>query len=451
MTDPEASAPGRRRARRLGAGAAALGALLLVAAAGWALAPYVAAQKQAEADAVPPLPVETVRVTPQDGYTITRRFQGRVEAARRSRVGFELAGTVEAVAVDEGEAVAAGDRLAELDTQRLKARRNEIAAALESARADLALARSTLERVRGARDQNAVSAQRLDEAQERFAAAQARVREVRARLDSVEVDLGKSQLGAPYDAIVAERHAEAGDVVQPGQPVLDLLERQGPELRIGVDAAAAETLSLGEVRRLQVRGRTLEGAVQAILPERGAATRTVAVRFVIDAELNGQLRAGDVATLTLQRRIAEPGVWLPLDALSEGTRGLWSVYLAQPVAGADHREIARRSVELLHQDGRRAYVRADLPADARVVVSGLHRLVPGQRVRLAEETPGSSGDGAALSRWQLWHPSPSVPHRPHGAGRTLASMPGSPLLYLDGEGHGEEMAAASAISADQGA
>jgi RND family efflux transporter MFP subunit len=386
--------------------------------------------------------VETVRVAPQDGYAVARRFQGRVEAARRSRVGFELAGTVEAVAVDAGETVAAGDTLAALDTQRLEARKSEVAAALESARADLALARSTLQRVRGAREQNAVSAQRLDEAQERFAAAQARVREVRARLDSVEVDLGKSRLTAPYDAVVAERHAEAGDVVQPGTPVLDLLERQGPEVRVGVDAAAAETLSPGDVHRLEVRGRSLDGAVQAVLPERGAATRTVAVRFVIDAELNGRLRAGDVAILTLARRIAAPGAWLPLEALSEGTRGLWSVYLAVPAEDGEHREIVRRSVELLHQDGRRAYVRADLPPDARAAVSGLHRLVPGQRVRLAEEAPGTGGGGAELSRLQLRLPPLPVPLLPGGGEGTMSAVPRSPLRHLGGGGQGEVDAAA---------
>jgi RND family efflux transporter MFP subunit len=374
-------------------GLAGAGVVLAVGALGLLLAPRLAADKDPQADPrVQPLTVRTQAVAPQNGYTVTRTYQGRVEAARRSALGFELSGKVTGLKVDEGARVAAGDTLAALDTERLRARRREVEAALDSARADRALARSTLERVQGARDANAVSAQRLDEARERLAAAEARVREAAARLESIDVDLAKSELTAPYDGLVATRHVDEGDVVAAGQPVLDLLQRDGPEVRIGVDAGAAERLRPGDVRRLTVRGRGLDAAVEAVLPERGAATRTVEVRFVIDAALGGRLRAGDVATLALERRVDGPGVWLPLDALTAGTRGLWAVYVAAAGDGSDGdgrtRTIRRRSVELLHQDGARAFVRGGFAPDTRVVTAGLQRLVPGQTVRLADPADG---------------------------------------------------------------
>jgi len=385
---------------------AAVGVALAMGALGLLLGPHPATDMNSKAaPSVPPLTVRTQAVAPRSGYTVARTYQGRVEAARRSALGFELSGKLTGLRVDEGATVQAGDVLATLDTARLRARWREVAAALDSARADRELARFTLERVQGARDANAVSAQRLDEARERLAAAEARVRGAVARLERIDVDLAKSTLTAPYDGLIATRHADEGDVVAAGQPVLVLLQRDGPEVRIGVDADAAVLLGPGDVRRLSVRGHSLDAAVEAVLPERGAATRTVEVRFVVDAELGGRLRSGDVATLTLERYVDGPGVWLPLGALTAGTRGLWAVYVAAVESdgaardGAAHdgttRTIRRRSVELLYHDGTRAFVRGGFASDMRVVTAGLQRLVPGQTVRLAE--PGDARDGHGLA------------------------------------------------------
>jgi RND family efflux transporter MFP subunit len=304
--------------------------------------------------------------------------------------------------------VAVGVVVAELDTARLQARRRELEAALERAEADRALAESTLTRVREATEQRAASAQRLDEAKQSLAAARARVNEVTAQLDSIDVDLDKSVLRAPYAGIVARRHVDEGDVVAAGAPVVKLLEQADPEVRIGVDANAAEGLRVGDVHPLTIRGRQVDAAVEAVLPQRADGSRTVEARFVITGRLDGRIRAGDVAELTLDRRVTAEGVWLPLDALTESARGLWAVYVAadrpsdapaatdaaQDTARDATRTLRRADVELLHHTGERVFVRGPFDGRTRVVVDGLHRLVPGQTVRLAApESPGPN-DGS---------------------------------------------------------
>ena len=62
------------------------------------------------------LPVETRAVTLQDSFTMKRNFSGRVQAKRESVLGFESAGRLARVLVDERAAVEAGQLLAELDT-----------------------------------------------------------------------------------------------------------------------------------------------------------------------------------------------------------------------------------------------------------------------------------------------------------------------------------------------
>ncbi|ANM31074.1 hypothetical protein ABI59_18080 [Acidobacteria bacterium Mor1] len=332
---------------------------------------------------VPPLTVRTLTAEAEDAYPVTRRFVGRVEAARESAVGFELGGMVLEVRVDEGERVTRNQILARLDTRRLDARRRELQAILEEARAGTALADSTRERVRAARAENAVSAQRLDEAEREYQARRAAEGRAEAALAALDVDLDKAVLRAPFDAIVSERFVDEGQVVPGGQPIVTLLDRRNPEARIGIAPAAVDGLAPGQPHPLDIDGRTVEGVVVSVLPQRDAGTRSVEVRFSLDVPLE-QVRRGDLAALERTRMEAQRGFWLPLSALTESSRGLWSCFVAVPVAddnGATH-QLARRELVLLHQEQDRVYVRGTLETGDLVVGEGLQRLAPGLPVRV---------------------------------------------------------------------
>jgi len=372
----------RRRARQSLARTAGAGLITVLVAGCGSPAPAGDA-----AASVPALVVNTAEPARQKQFLERRRFLGTVEASQRSRLGFELGGRVESVTADEGDAVAAGETIATLDTARLEARREELRAALGSARADLELAESTLARIRNASDLNAVSPQQLDEARENVAARRAGVRRVQAQIDTVNVDIGKSTLRAPYDSLVAARHVDQGDVVATGGPVIEIVQRRRPEVRIGMSARAARTLAPGNTHELIIDGARRPATVSAILPERDGRSRTVAVRFRLQGELGAALRAGDLAEVEVVMAVPEPGYWVPVSALTGSVRGLWAVYVAVPAAGGSgpaHR-IERRDVEVLHHEAERAYVDGPLEPGARVVMEGIHRLTPGLRVRLGRD------------------------------------------------------------------
>jgi hypothetical protein len=122
-------------------------------------------------------------------------------------------------------------------------------------------------------------------------------------------------------------------------------------------------------------------------------TRSVDAIFTLSVPFNG-IRRGDLASLVLTERIVVQAIALPLTALTESSRGIWAVYVAE--RGPDERGptergptergptdasvLSRRQVELLHLVGEDVYVKGTLEAGERVVSAGLHRLVPGQRV-----------------------------------------------------------------------
>lgn len=361
--------------------------LLAVATAGLVLARSdraapLAADKRVLAVDVRPLAV-------QDGFTVRRPFTGRVEARRQSVLGFESPGRLARVLVDEGMAVTSGQVLAELDTERLAATRDELLAAQARAKAELALADATLKRLRGVVDKGGVSRQGLDEAREGRRAALAAVRLAAQRIDSLDVDLAKSRLRAPFSGTIVARSADEGRVLGAGDAVLTVQEDSAPEIRVGIAGAAIEQLTPGERYELQWRGRTLHAELRTLLPLRAATARTVDALF---DPLDGdhRLLPGDVVTLILDRQVTRRGSWLPLTALAEGERGLWSLYVAealdeeQPADGATHR-IVRHTVDVLHQSDEQVFVRGSLQPGKAIVVTGLQRIVPGQQVRIAAE------------------------------------------------------------------
>lgn len=333
-----------------------------------------------------------------DSFETQRSYQGQVEPRRRSQIGFDLAGTVVEIAVDEGDSVAKGALLARIDRARLLARQKQAQAAIDEARTRVALAESTLQRVERAFDRNAVAPQEVDEARRGRDAAEAALANALAQLELVEVELEKSLLWAPYRAVVAARHVDEGQVVAPGAPVLELVEVDRPRVRIGLPAAVARELAsdLGKdsgpsALEIEVAGRTLEGRRLALSPQQSGSTRTVDLLLELDEQL-GDLRAGEAARLSLRRTSVVSGFRLPVSALTESQRGLWSCLVAVPEEGGAHR-LEQRPLEVVEiesgseLEGPAALVRGALATGDLVVLEGLQRLVPGQRVRVSSPEP----------------------------------------------------------------
>lgn len=378
--------------------AAALGALITSISAGLVTAysgPHTVGTKTPQSISHG-IPVDASAVLLEDAYQVRQAFSGEVQARRISVLGFESAGRLNRVVVEEGDQVEAGDLLAELDTARLQARREELVAAQAEAEARLALADATLHRLTNVIEKGGVSRQGLDEAREGERTARASLRLAEQRITSIDVDLEKSRLLAPFAGTVTGRFSDEGRVLASGESVVQLQEHSAPEIRIGIAGHGLDALAVGQIYRLDWRGQVLKARLRALLPVRNGRTRTVDALFDpirSPADVLERLLPGDTVTVHLESRIQAPGAWVPLTALAPAGRGLWSLYIVQPDRASDDSptmHIQRRTVEVLHQADGQVYVRGNLHADDMVVQRGLQRIVPGQRVLIVGAQLGSA-------------------------------------------------------------
>ena len=381
----------------------------------------------------PPLPVATAAVEWVEEYVTERSYSGELRPGRASELTFEVTGRVLRVLVDEGSRVEAGQVLAELEDDRVRAELQGLSAArdaeaallaeleggprlqtIAAARAEvdglerrLALARLQRERRHGLLEQNAVSTEELDVAvaeveilQADLAAAGSRLAELEegtreevierqgalvAKLDAdlarIEVELADRQLRAPFDAVVTRRDLDEGAVVEAGRSALRLIEADALEARIGVPVERSSSLRPGQSVRLEIRGRPLQGEIQATLSEVDPQTRTADVIVALAPEDSARHLSGEVVRLFLDERTRVRGAWIPTAALVPGARGLWAAYALTPnEADPSSQLVERRELEVLYTRGDRSLVRGTLEERDRLIVDGVHRIVPGQRV-----------------------------------------------------------------------
>nr|WP_136251404.1 efflux RND transporter periplasmic adaptor subunit [Ningiella ruwaisensis] len=326
----------------------------------------------------------TVHIAPislQSSFQRKRSVYGTVESALFADLGFELAGVLKHVLVEEGEQVEKGQVLAQLDITRLEARRVELKASLQRANADAKLAELSLKRIADLVSRELEPKQRLDESEAVLDAALAVVNEVEARLDSLAVEIAKSSLIAPFDGQALRQIVDEGTVLSSGQAVFTLLSDSALEARFGLPERVAFGLSPGDSYMLELGESTIPATVKSVARQRNLSTRTIDTLFEIDKsdlsfEQLASMVSGDLVKISVYIEQEKRGTWVPVSALASGVRGLWTLL----VYDDDSERLLTRTVSLEHLDGDRAFVSGTIAPGDRIVISGTHRFTPNQRV-----------------------------------------------------------------------
>lgn len=385
---PSLLARGLRRARIL-TGTALVGAIAFGAV--WLGTSVIAGNtvRIAVDEAAAPITVRVTAITVQDSYAVGQEFIGRVEPRQDSELGFENGGTIAALLVDEGDHVKKGQILATLDTRTIKAQLSRQAAAHKALAAQMELAKLTYDRQQALAERSFASQQRADETRLAVTELEARLAESNAAITEIEVALDKASLRAPFDGLVAVRHVDGGTRVSSSAPILELQEDAAPQLRIGLSSAVAARLTPQDRFDVAIGGATYTARFISRQAELNPITRTLPVLFDLDLHTDSgtdspPLSFGSVVRLCIDRDVPERGAWVPLSALSEGPRGLWALFVIDTASDTNTETVAREAVEVIYAHEDRAFVRGALDDGARIIVTGTHRIAPGQTVRAAE-------------------------------------------------------------------
>lgn len=238
-------------------------------------------------------------------------ISGSLEPRQAATVRAEVSGAVRRTLAEAGQRVKRGALLATLDDAAVRDAYLSARSAVRTAEAALELARRNAERAERLSGAGAIADRDLESARWNATNAEGTLADARARLASASERLEDTRIRAPFEGVVSERQADAGDVVQVGAELFSIVDPRSLRLEAAVPAAQLGRLRVGAPVEFTVTGmdRRVGGRIERINPVVDPTTRQVRIYVAIpnlDQTLAAGLFAeGRVATDT-KRALAVP-------------------------------------------------------------------------------------------------------------------------------------------------
>lgn len=293
-------------------------------------------------------------------------LRGKTSNKRTVRVKTELSGRVTARPVERGSRVEAGDTLCVLGEEDRRAQLKEAEAALS--RAELEYRGAVRLQEGGLQSETAI------------AQAKAALESAQAVLELRQLNLQKTRLTAPFDALVEETHLEVGDYANVGSECVTLLDLDPMLLVADVAEQDVGLLHTGQsVSAHTVEGREIEGEITFIAHQSAPDTRTYRIEAVVD-NADYSLRSGMTTRIRVPleqtfAQLVSPGLFTLNDSGELGVRTV-----------NDEDIVEFHTVELIREASDGVWV-TGLPPHVRLITVGHEMVLAGEKVIPVEQYP----------------------------------------------------------------
>jgi HlyD family secretion protein len=201
--------------------------------------------------------VQTEKVTAGDLEQIVSAT-GTVVPPTEVKISANISGRIIHIAVEEGDAVAKGDLLVELDRDRYEFAVRKARAAQKESEARLVQAELEWERQQGMYDRKLISKADYDNAQAAYEAAKYSAEQMRASLAEFEDNLGECTIHSPINGIVTNLAAKQGENVvigtmnNPGTVIMTVSDLSVIEVEAEVDETDVAMVKIGQPVKVEL-------------------------------------------------------------------------------------------------------------------------------------------------------------------------------------------------------
>lgn len=270
-------------------------------------------------------PKITLEFTPADVAVVEVRsisrtiaFSGSLSPVVQTTVKSKVAGEVNRLLVREGETVAAGQLLAQIDTADLQARVDAQAAALEEAKAKMSIAEKNRENNQALLRQKFISQNAYDTTHSTYEAAAAGVRSAEAQLRIAKKAMEDAAVRAPFAGIVSKKIVNPGEKVGIDSSLFAIVDLSRMEIEAPAPAADVPSVKVGQPASFRVDGfdRAFEGKVERINPTAEANSRAIML-YISVANRDGALKGGMFAKGQIVVDKSTPAAVVPASAIRD--------------------------------------------------------------------------------------------------------------------------------------
>ena len=372
---PAAGATGDRR--RWAVIGAVVAAVLIAVVLAWKIFGHSKPPANTLADRAE-LPLITVIVPALQAVTSSVTFTGAIAARYDMPIANEgETGRITGVFVEAGDHVKRGQPLARIDDSVLVQQMNRLAASLEQARAQAALSAAEYKRAQGVEAAGALSAEDIEKRRATSVTDAANVKVVAAQLAEAQARLARTHLTAPVDGVVLTRHAEVGQIANPGgEPLFRIASGGEVEMRGQIAEQDLAVVKSGQAATVYLTGisRPFTGTVRLLGAIIDPATRLGDIR--IQLKPDPALRPGAFARAEVSIDKAQRPV-LPQTAVMADGSGSYVLLVNSA------NKVERHPVQVAGMTDAGTIISSGLSGNERVVATAGGFLRDGEEVRIA--------------------------------------------------------------------
>jgi membrane fusion protein, multidrug efflux system len=341
-----------------------------------------------EAPLEPVRAVRTATVSSSDTVA-SHEYAAEIRARTESRLSFRVGGKLQSRPVNLGDAVKAGQVLAQLDAQDFRLGQDAARAGLAAAQTNLDQSTADFKRFKELRDQGFIGAAELERRETAMKTARAQLDQAKAQATVQGNQAAYAALVADAAGVVTSVEAEPGQVVASGTPVVRLAH-DGPRdavFSIPEDRVGALRQLLGKAGGVTLLPWSGGEPVKATVREVAAAADPTTRTFLVKADVgNAPVRLGQTATVKIEGQSVAGVIRLPLTAVAEA-KGQTVVWLLDRNAMT----VRTQPVAVAGADGNSVVIGQGIKTGDEVVVAGVHALTPGQKVKPFVESQSAVG------------------------------------------------------------
>jgi RND family efflux transporter MFP subunit len=240
----------------------------------------------------------TVAKVSADGDQAHLSVSGTVASKNAAQLSTRVMGHVERVNVNIGDRVSKGQLLISINSADLKAKKAQVNAGISEAKAAYDIAEKDFNRFKKLFDQNSASQKELDDITAHYNMAKARYEAALQMRNEIDAQFAYTNVIAPFNGIITARFIDAGDLANPGMPLLAIEAPDDFEVVARVPESSISKIEKG--LRTKVMIPSIETAVSGNVSKVSASSANSGGQYVVKIDLeesNKKMRSGMFVTV----------------------------------------------------------------------------------------------------------------------------------------------------------